>query len=701
MRTREKDLVEQLTASTAPPPYVRSSPALTGWQALRADLNRQVAEMTAKAVVLGAIGIKKGVVAGLRHPAELAPLGAAAALPAVVAATDYTSLGWITAVVVIALAGYVLVENALSGAERRRARRATRRLFNMLAATASLVYMVSALATAPFAPFALRVYAYSLLALALGWWVRGGRWRLRRREPEPAAAPPELDEKARHNAEFTAWWAAEVSGEGGLLIDSRLIDLDCTADTQRAVIVLGRREHTLSSALAIRVRVARLLGLAQDNVQITPLPDMREDRAQIAIYKADPQLAPRIFEGPEIDFETGCVRVGTYLDGSPATVQFWVPGSGTLSELVCGGSGVGKSRTVDLLLSAERHCLDPETGRHLIVSWVGDPQMGQSLPEWQDRIEHAEDGTETLVKRVDRFASGTPAVLEMLEDFYAELLARNAAMAKIEWTDERGRVHIGKDHYEPNPDMPILSLTIEEAHNVMKIPRAVFLIEQSIKLIRKCGQRMRLITQIPSITEFGGSLVIRPMLADMNVIALRTSTPITENSFNLPGDPKNLPRKFPDGSRTEGLCYLIGGEHRPSRARIDYVDDPYYWADSGTTAVLNRLAPPRPAKVATAGSAASAPAAPAHADAPEAGPTAGEDTAAEGVFEGKPRDRIAKVLQAALPALLTTGVIMERTGLGASTVSTTAARMAADGDAVDGGYSLWGAPGADIGYWKS
>jgi len=73
-------------------------------------------------------------------------------------------------------------------------------------------------------------------------------------------------------------------------------------------------------------------------------------------------------------------------------------------EVVVGCSGSGKSRYLDEALLCERHALDAH-GRHLIVSWICDPQEGQSLPDWQDRV--------------DRFARGPVEGLAMLEDAFA------------------------------------------------------------------------------------------------------------------------------------------------------------------------------------------------------------------------------------------------------------------------------------------
>jgi len=84
--------------------------------------------------------------------------------------------------------------------------------------------------------------------------------------------------------------------------------------------------------------------------------------------------------------------------GRTALYRFWRLESGPPHDLISGCTDSGKSRLVDLLLCEERHS-------PLIVSWIIDPQGGQSLPAWRGQVdifaESAADGADLLEHAVD------------------------------------------------------------------------------------------------------------------------------------------------------------------------------------------------------------------------------------------------------------------------------------------------------------
>jgi len=408
-------------------------------------------------------------------------------------------------------------------------------------------------------------------------------------------------------------------------------------------------------------------------------PDQREDRAKITVFRKYLLQENLPYPGPVIDVETGCATVGRCATGTPARLRLWLPKSGAWHEIVCGASGTGKSRYIDEALIAERHCLDGN-GEHLVVSWICDPQEGQSLPDWQDKV--------------DQYARNAAESLALLERAYAEMLARNKHLANVEWIDRNGNKRHGLSFFEPSAELPLLSLTIEEAPNLLINPRFKWLVEQILKMGRKCGLRLRLVTQVPSIAELGNSFTIRPLLADMSVVCLRTREAITAGAFpDLPGDPRQLPKQFPDGSETFGLGY-IGGADAPSLFRTFALDEVvvFEWASRGTTAHLVALA--TAADQAEAESAAAA----AAANPPQAEP---QDTAGmpESAGVGNARQLIRAYL-AEHPGHVTSGTLVHALGLNPSTVSQALARDLAVGKVQRITHGVYAAPGTDAGLWR-
>jgi len=300
----------------------------------------------------------------------------------------------------------------------------------------------------------------------------------------------------------------------------------------------------------------------------------------------------------------------------------------------------------------------------LVVSWLCDPQRGQSLPEWVDHVA--------------RFAGTAEAGLELLRDARDVMYARNAHLARVGWTDDKGRTRTGKAYFDPTRRMPLLSVTVEEAHVLLgAYPEAVAICEDVVKMGRKCGVKLRLITQVPLLSQLGNSMTLRDGLAGGNVIVLRTANRLSgQVAFNgtLPVDPAQLPRQFPDGSTTSGLGYVLGASDRPATSRSYYVDDPYQWATTGTPALLEvrvSAAPrPRPPVDATATPLALpalyGPATPLTST-----------TSASARAAGTARDRILDYLQTRTEA--TSGVIAAHLDVPLPTVSKTLGRLAQAG----------------------
>jgi DNA-binding transcriptional ArsR family regulator len=371
--------------------------------------------------------------------------------------------------------------------------------------------------------------------------------------------------------DWAAIWRERVAADSAALPGSQLTEYAPMKAGWSATIELPPGKSTTSTAVAATERIASAYGKPVTSVVIEPTASGDASRARLMVLTTNPLQGVHPWPGPQLlDATTGTAPVGVYPDAEQAAYRFWQPGSGAVHGLVAGTTGAGKSQFVGMLLAYERH-----SGR-LIVSWVCDPQHGQSLPDWMDHVDFAARSAEEGV--------------QMLHMARAVMYARNRYLADVEWTDEQGRRRKGRASFEPTPEMPLLSVTVEEAHAVFVYDEAVKLAEEIGKMGRKCGVSLRLITQVPLLSQLGNSMTLRDAVAGGNVIVLRTANRLSgQVAFNgtLPVDPAQLPRRFPDGSSTSGLGFMIGATDRQAPMRGFFDVDPFGWATAGETNTLD------------------------------------------------------------------------------------------------------------------
>ncbi len=390
-------------------------------------------------------------------------------------------------------------------------------------------------------------------ALALPWW---RHHRIRAAQPAPAAGIEEI-------------WAERVAAPDRALRDSALTGVRRVRNGWTATISLPPGKHDTADAVTATALITSAYQKPVGSVIVEPTPDGDASKASLLVLSSNPLHQAQPWPGPTLDEATGVAFIGTYADGKPVPYRFYRLASGPVHDLISGTTDAGKSTLVGLLLAEERH------GR-VIVSWVIDPQRGQSLPDWTGAV--------------DWFAGTPEEAMLILRAADAGMFARNAALASMEWTDDQGRPRRGRGWFDPSPQMPLLSVTIEEAHVILAIPEAREIAERIAKMGRKCGVKLRLITQVPLLDQLGGSTALRAGVASGNVVVLRTADRLTgQVAFNgvLPVDPARLPRQFPDGSSTAGLGFVLGPSDRPVPMRAHLVADPYHWATTGTPARLD------------------------------------------------------------------------------------------------------------------
>lgn len=427
----------------------------------------------------------------------------------------------------------------------------------LLAGFASSIWL-TVVAGAGISRAALVILLIGTIALAVPWW-----WSHRiRSTPEPEV---DIDDQV-------ARWMERVSAPGTILPESQLVDVEPIEYGWRATIVLPPGKLETADAVGRVGKITSAYELPLGSLIIEPTKSAHAHTAQLTVLPANPLYQLRVFTMPSLDPVTGLAVIGMYGDGEPSKFRFWMPGSGTVAALVSGTKGSGKSRLLDLILSEARHS-------GLITTWLIDPQRGQSMPDW---IEH-----------VDWAATNCRDALTMLKALKAVMLARSEYLATVEWTDEKGRQRKGKAYFEPTPEMPILMVVIDElAELLADEPEAIKILESISKLDRKTGIMLVLATQMPSVTELGGSSVLRSMVASGNVVVFRTADRLSGGMAfqgSLPVDPSTIPRELEDGTSSGGIGFLAGAESRAAAMRTWYVEDPIEWATSGTPASLDQL----------------------------------------------------------------------------------------------------------------
>ncbi|MFB7076501.1 hypothetical protein [Streptomyces sp. NPDC056308] len=314
-----------------------------------------------------------------------------------------------------------------------------------------------------------------------------------------------------------------------------------------------------------------LSALGIDDPDLVAMEKFAPRKGRITVFTENPLKKGTLFgDSHVLDPATGLAPIGVYYDGEQAHYRFFLPGSGAVHSFVTGTSGSGKSRLLDALLGIERRS-------PLVCSIVIDPQQGLSLPDWPDGVAV--------------FAPGNDFGIVVLRAVHAIMKERANRYNRMKWTDEQGRTRVGRAFFVPGDPDPLISITLDEAHDLLKDPEygeeAVKIIGDLAKEARKVGLKFRLANQSPNASELGGETLIRDILQGGNNAVLRSGSSATGKraaGSALDGvDPGAIPKEFNDGTSTGGLGYLAGPDNRTAMWRAPYVEDPYGLAHEGVT----------------------------------------------------------------------------------------------------------------------
>ncbi|MFI0406535.1 hypothetical protein [Actinomadura sp. 3N508] len=492
-----------------------------------------------------------------RHRKHLAPLALMGGLHAAAAAAHATAAA--PPLVAGVTAGTGLLWWGLRG--RHRLTRTPEQLYGASAWTAAAGWAATAAGTGVTAVDGALWTAGA--ALAVPWWVH------HRVRPRPAR-PDDDTAAVSWQQEIRQVWAARVSRPQGPLPASRLLELQEIPGGWRAVIELD--DGTSDAAQARVKEIGARLKLRADQLSIEPHPRGLH-LAVILVQPDNPLTEVRHWDGPTLDVGTGVSRIGIYADLAGVPYRHWRRGHGPVHTLIAGTTDAGKSALVKMLLAEERHC-------GLVVSWLVDPQRGQSYSGWK--------------KSVHRFAGTVAEARRLLFEARARMYARNELLSTLEWVDERGRRIEGVEDFtpgDPRHGLPLIAITIDEAQVILADDICCGLVEEIIAMSRKCGIKVRLLTQVPLQGSLGDSQQIKDAVASGNVIVLRTANPLSGGAaFNgaMPVDPVLLPKEWPDGTSTSGLGFVFApGADRPTTMRTLLPVDAYGWSQVGEPAAAD------------------------------------------------------------------------------------------------------------------
>lgn len=426
----------------------------------------EVAAGRTEALAAAVAAFKDARQLGYRHRYGLAPYGALATTWGGGILLHLTEQPWWTGVTAtVAAAGAASLWPKVRAAARRHPVQVPAALLTAAG------YSLAATLDSPFGWAQSALFGAGALVSAPWWWT----YRLRTVRPEPKlreleAAQPKADDGPDENMLL---WAMKPGSSRGVLARSYL--------TNRAPFKYGTRyrivleDQTTEDALEARARIASAYGKPLDLVYVEETADGAQNAADLTLLNEMAVQDIQYWTGPTLDVDTGLMSIGPYADGAgEARIQLWEPGSGPLPMLISGAMRVGKSTILRLLFTEMMYA------KHITPMFC-DPQKGQSCPEWMN---HLPKGA------VARGVEETKALLLKLR---AEMYARNAMLADIQWTDEDGEEQHGKHSYtHPGMDgLDLLYCVIDEAHKVLAFDDIAELVQELLAEGSKAGTARR------------------------------------------------------------------------------------------------------------------------------------------------------------------------------------------------------------------
>jgi hypothetical protein len=414
--------------------------------------------------------------------------------------------------------------------------------------------------------------------LALGTAVLGGPWwyhyRNRLRLPQavqPVAAPVATFAPEVAVAVTDPIWDNKVVAASGPLAGAMSDGWTSIENGRTTGVWLPDNAKILTdAAIGMTMPITQLYRKCIGEVMIERHEDRREGHIQVTVFDQPPLMQDIPWKGPQLDRETGIFPIGTYADGrGQAMVRLYNRDRyGVYHTLVSGGTGSGKSIVLSTLIAEIEHS-------GLGVTWIIDPQGGQSLPEWMSS------------DKIDKKARTAEEAFELIRAAEAVMHANSNYLSNVKWVDEDGDEQVGKGWFEPTPEMPFLAVVIDEAHVLLQDKDFAAIVARIAKMGRKAGVMLILATQSVNQDEFGAGregAAIRDNVGMGNQIVLRTKSKMTSAMLSLPIDPVKLPEP-------PGFGFAIGPvSPRRVMMRAVYSKKLAKWAKAAPGTRLHRFA---------------------------------------------------------------------------------------------------------------
>lgn len=359
-------------------------------------------------------------------------------------------------------------------------------------------------------------------------------------------------------------WATRIAADGKKLAGALLTEVAPVVGGWSATVNLVRTDLTADDVYKATGVIAARYELPATSVVVEPHPTAANHLARLLVLTHNPLQNPQMFTQLTLDPATGAFNAAVTAEGNGAKWQLWLPNQGGCHGLIFGTTGAGKSGLLNVIFTEAKHS-------GVVAICAGDPDGGKSMPEWQEHV-NVFAGTHTRIR----------AMLQGLERI---MDARRRSEGRHVWHDALGRRRRGTGNFLPTPEAPLLLCVLDEWPEIARDPECLRIVGRLTKKGRKYGISVILLTQVPSLKEMGGSdaAAIRSMISGMNIAAFRTSDKFSDMMglpMSLPVSPVDLPAKWPDGTTTAGIGYLVR-DAGPATVRALFQEDPLAWAMSG------------------------------------------------------------------------------------------------------------------------
>lgn len=340
-------------------------------------------------------------------------------------------------------------------------------------------------------------------------------------------------------------WATYVGRKGSkTLPGSHLTGQDTSKPNCEVwTIDLVPGEQSYATAVGHLGLIAGGLHTPIKNLVLEPHEDENPNHVKLTIVRVSPIEKTLPYRGARIVGEhRNVIEVGPYGDGDGyAPWRMWQPGEqpmtgSWLSGLVVAGTGIGKSRLMELLAAGYM-----STGSAVV--WFIDPQGGASSPALQEYADWyvSSEGAGRMISALERIAE-----------------EREGEMGVEGWS-----------RFDPTPERPGLVVFLDECH--VTIGKYGARLEALARKTQKVGISFVGLTQGASLESLGKDTLRACLLS--NLIVMRTNSNQTKNLIpGLTMDPEMLPK-------IKGFGYSIGTDDgaRTAPFRAEYVEKPKEW----------------------------------------------------------------------------------------------------------------------------